>query len=145
MKDCEKYKALLMGLMDNELTPEELHEINSHLEKCAACREEYEQLRQTANRIETVSLKEPQDEMLRKIWKSPYSRFIRFTGLFLALSGWLVLLFFGIIEMLRDNSEPALPRIAVTAMIVGFVLLLAYVIWERISTYQSDPYKEVER
>ena len=29
--ECEKYKALLMGLMDNELTPEEASEVNSHL------------------------------------------------------------------------------------------------------------------
>ena len=69
MSDCEKYKGLLMGLIDGELTPEETGEVDAHLIKCSSCREEYEQLRETANKIEVVSFDEPQDEILKKLWK----------------------------------------------------------------------------
>jgi hypothetical protein len=145
MKDCEKYKALIVGLMDNELTPEEIHEVNAHLMRCGQCREEYEQLKETTESLNTMSFDEPQDEVLRKFWKSPYSRWARVSGMLLIAGGWLVLMVYGLIEMIRDNSEPPLPRIGIAAMIIGFFVLLIMVIRERAVTYQSDPYKEIER
>lgn len=145
MKDCEQYKALLMGLMDDELTPEELHDVNAHLMRCGQCREEYEQLKETAGGLKDVSFIEPQDEILRKLWKSPYSRWARLSGILLIAGGWLILLAYGLIELIRDNSEPPLPRIGIAAMIIGFFVLLIMVIRERVVTYQSDPYKEIER
>lgn len=145
MSDCEKYKGLLMGLIDGELTPEEANEINAHLIKCAECREEYEQLRETAARIETVSFREPRDKVLKSLWRSPYSRLTRNSGLILVFAGWLALIVYGLFEMFRSGDEPFFPKVAVAAVIFGFIVLLASVIRERIHTYKVDPYKEVER
>jgi anti-sigma factor RsiW len=145
MTDCDKYKALLMGLIDGELTPEEAGEVDAHLIKCNACREEYEQLRVTAAKIETVSLDEPQDEVLKRLWKSPYSRFTRNSGLFFVLAGWLSLIIYGLIEAFRSSEDPLFPKIAMAAMIIGFIVLLLLVIRERMVTYKTDPYKEVRR
>jgi hypothetical protein len=145
MKECEKYKGLIMGLIDQELTPEETVEINDHLRRCEECREEYEQLRETAAKIETVSFVEPQEEALKKIWKSPYSRFTRNSGLFLVLAGWLSLVIYGLFQSFRSSEEPVFSKVAVAAVIIGFFILLFTVIRERIHEYKSDPYKEVER
>jgi hypothetical protein len=143
--ECEKFKPLLMGLIDGELTPEETAEVNSHLIKCDACRNEFEELKDTAGQIDTVSFIEPQDEVLRKLWKSPYSRLIRNSGLLLVFSGWLFLILFALFEIIRSPDEPFLPKIAVAAMIIGFLVLLVFLIRERIHTYKVDPYKEVKR
>jgi hypothetical protein len=145
MHNCENYKPLLMGLIDHELTPEEITRINEHLIRCAECREEYEQLRQTATKIETISFIEPEDEILNSLWRSPYSRLTRFSGLFLVIAGWLALLLYALYELIRNNEEPFLPRIAVAAMTIGFLLLLIQLIRERLKTYSVDPYKEVKR
>ncbi len=145
MSDCEKYKALLMGLIDSELTSDESSELNSHFNKCKACREEYEELRETSAKISMVSFEEPTDAILKKLWKSPYSRWTRNSGLFLVFAGWLVLVFYGLIEIIRDSTEPAFPRIAVAAVIIGFFTLLFTVIRERFHTYKTDRYREVER
>lgn len=145
MKECEKYKGLLMGLIDKELTPKETSEINDHLIRCAECREEYEQLRETATKIETVSFVEPQDEVLRSLWKSPYSRFTRNSGLFLVFAGWIALIIYGFYEAFRSGEEPVFSKVAIAAVLFGFLVLLLSVIRERIHTYKSDPYKEVER
>ena len=145
MSDCEKYKPLLMGLIDGELTPDEAGDINGHLIKCAACREEYEQLRDTAAKIETVSFEEPHDEVLKKLWKSPYSRWTRASGLLLVLAGWLALIIYGLFEALRTSEEPLFSRMAVAAVIFGFLILLFSVIRERFHTYKTDPYREVKR
>lgn len=145
MSDCEKYKGLLMGLIDNELTTDESSELNSHLNKCKACRDEYEELRETSAKIGAVSFEEPTDAVLKKLWRSPYSRWTRNSGLLLVFVGWLVLVLYGLIEIIRDSSEPAFPRIAVAAVIIGFFTLLFTVIRERLNTYKTDRYREVER
>jgi hypothetical protein len=145
MKGCEKYKGLLMGLMDGELTPEENQEIHDHMIKCDACRQEYEALKEAGSKIEKVSFVEPQDEILKKLWKSPYNRLTRYSGIFLVFGGWLALLVYALIEILKDSQEPAFPRIATVAVFLGFFILLFTVIRERIKTYKTDPYKEVER
>ena len=145
MSDCEKYKPLLMGLIDQELTPDESKEVNDHLRRCSSCREEYEELSETAARIGAVSFNEPQDKDLKKIWRSPYSRLVRNSGLFLVLAGWLALIIYGLVEFFRDGAETLFSKIPVGAVIIGFVVLLFSVIRERMITYRTDPYKEVKR
>jgi anti-sigma factor RsiW len=144
-KNCEKYKGLMMGLMDNELSEEEASEVNSHLTRCAACREEYRQLQKTTAALKDISYAEPHDEVLDRVWKSPYSRFTRNFGLFMVLGGWIVLVAYAIYEALSSSREALLPKTAMAVVIVGFVILLVSVIWGRIKTYKSDPYKEVQR
>lgn len=145
MSDCEKYRILLSGLVDGELAPEESHEINSHLNRCENCRKEYENLQEARDKISLVSFKEPEDKILENLWKRPYSRFARNTGLFLVIGGWVALLFFVLYEIITSEDELAFPRIATVALFIGFFILLFSVIRERIKTYKKDPYKEVKR
>ena len=145
MTDCEKFKGLLVGLMDNELTSEEIHEINAHLTRCASCRDDYNQLQETGKKIGAVSFTEPTDAELEKLWKRPYSRFMKISGLALVIGGWLAFLFKAVYEIFRTSDEPLFSRIAGGSLLIGFLVLLIYVILERMSTYKSDPYKEVQR
>ncbi len=145
MTACETYQGLLVGLLDGELDPEEAEKVNTHLHRCAGCREEYEQLRESGKKIEAVSFIEPQDAVLNALWKQPYSRFTRNASLFLILAGYLVLILFGIYEFIQDNSEPILPKMATAAICVGFIVLLYSLIRERLRSYKTDPYKEIER
>ena len=46
MNNCERYRHLLVGLLDRELDPKESAEVNEHLMRCPECREEYEKLRE---------------------------------------------------------------------------------------------------
>jgi anti-sigma factor RsiW len=135
----------MMGLMDNELTEAEASKVNSHLICCAACREEYRQLQKTTAALKDISCAEPHDDVLDKVWKSPYSRFTRNFGLFMVLGGWIVLVAYAIYEALSSSREALLPKTAMAVVIVGFLILLVSVILGRIKTYKSDPYKEVQR
>jgi len=145
MNDCMKYKKLLMGLIDDELTSEEISDIQQHLTRCAECRKEYDELKRTGTKIKKVSFEEPQDKVLKSVWKSPFSRFARISSLIMIIGGWLVLLMYGLIEALSKGDEPVFTKIAVAAVFIGFFVLLATVIRDRIKTFQTDPYKEVER
>lgn len=145
MSNCEKYKTLLMGLLDGELTVEETQDVNQHLTRCQACRDEYEALVGTGQQIEKVTFIEPTEEELNRLWKAPYSRWTKNSGLFLVLIGWITLVVYAVVEALRDSQEPLFSRLAVAAVIIGFIVLLFNVVRERLVTYKKDPYKEVKR
>ena len=143
--ECDSIKGLLMGLMDGELTPEELQEVNTHLMRCPSCREEYEELRESSGKLGLVSFHESNDKVLRKLWKSPFSRLSLHSGLILVVGGYVALMVFALVELARDTGEPFVPRLAVAAMVIGFFLLLVLFIRERMHTYKNDPYKHIER
>lgn len=144
-RNCEAYQALMMGLMDKELSPEESRSVNEHLIRCASCREEYDLLCESSRKLSGLSYTEPDEKILNKIWKSPYSRFGRNAALGMILAGWLLLMGFGIFTALTAPNEPVLPKIGMAAVLLGFVILLLSLIRERIRGYQNDPYKEVKR
>jgi anti-sigma factor RsiW len=145
MKDCQYYKGLLVGLLDGELTPEETHEINAHLTRCAACREQYEKLRESTGNIKAISFVEPEDAVIARVWKSPFSRSVRNTSLAMIIGGWLLIAGFGLFEFLTSGMEGLPAKIGVAAIALGFTFLLVQLIRERIQTYKVDPYKEIKR
>jgi len=145
MQGCEEFRQLLMGLMDDELTPEEASALNDHLIRCAACRGEYETLRETCEKLERVSFLEPTDEVLRELWRNPYSRFARNAGLGLGLGGYVALIGYGLYEFMANGREDLFAKVSVAAIVLGFGVLLFGAIRERIHTYKTDPYKEVQR
>lgn len=134
-----------MGLIDQELTPEETQNVNTHLSRCAQCREDYDQLCETSGKIGNVRFSEPQDEVLNRLWKSPYSRFTRVAGLLLVLGGYGGLLVYALYGILTSVEEDIIPKLALGSIFTGFAILLLMVIRERAHSYKTDPYKEIER
>ncbi|HDQ44114.1 MAG TPA: zf-HC2 domain-containing protein [bacterium] len=145
MSACDDFKGLLMGLIDEELTPDETGRVHRHLKRCAACRREYEQLRETASKIGGVSYREPADEVLESLWNAPYSHYTRVSGIVLIIGGWAALILYILYEWIVRNSQGIFPKIGAAMMIVGFVILLFTAIRERIVKHKVDPYREVVR
>ncbi len=145
MKNCEKYRNLLVGLLDQELSAQEATEANEHLTFCAQCRQEYDQLCETSGKLEAVAFAEPQDEILRRLWRSPFSRLSRIGGLLLVIGGYVALLCFALFEFFSSGEEGIWFKVSMAAIVIGFVVLLIHVIRERQATYSKDPYREIER
>jgi len=145
MPDCTEYKSLMMGLMDNELTPEETADVNQHLIRCEACRKEFDELSRSYSKLESVSFSGPSDDELDRIWKSPFSRFTRNTGLFIVFAGWIILIIYSLVEFFISDTEPILPKIAFLGIIIGFIILLYTVLSDRLKILKTDPYKEIKR
>jgi len=145
MADCEHYKALLAGLLDGELGAGEAAEANNHLLRCASCRADYEQLRQTENKLESISFVEVSDEAARAFWRLPYSRTLRNASLFMIIGGYAALMLYALITFLMQGGEGFFQRLSLSAIVIGFIILLGLLIVERISVYKTDPYKEIER
>jgi hypothetical protein len=145
MANCEHYRGLISGLLDDELTPDETAELNRHLIRCASCRADYEELRQTETKLEAISYVEITDEAARSLWKLPYARFLSIASLLLVIGGYAALLLYGFVTFLTDGDEDLFGKITLGAIVTGFVVLLGSLIVERISTYRVDPYKDIER
>jgi anti-sigma factor RsiW len=145
MKNCEECRGLLVGLLDHELTPEETREVNEHLIRCAGCRAEHERLRETTGRLSALSYQEPGDEVLSRVWRRPYSRLARNASLALVIGGYALLLGYAAFEFFTRGREALPVKVAVAAIGIGFLTLLLLLVWERVTTYSSDPYKEIER
>lgn len=145
MKNCDECKGLLVGLLDNELTPDETRELNDHLMRCAGCRAEYERLRETTGRLRALSYQEPTDAVLAQVWRSPYSRLARNTSLVMIIGGYLLLIGYALFELFTTGAKDLPVKAGLAAILIGFLTLLALLIRERVKTYASDPYKEIER
>ena len=145
MNHCEPFKGLLVGLLDGELTPDETRQINDHLTRCSACREEYEKLRETTGKLSAISFQEPDDVVLAQVWRSPFSRLTRNTSLILIIGGYAGLIGYGLFELLTSGKEELPAKMGLAAIVLGFLILLVQLIRERIRTYKTDPYKEIKR
>ena len=145
MNNCEPFKGMLVGLLDSELTPDETRQVNDHLTRCAACRVEYEQLRETAGKLATISFQEPTDAVLAQVWKSPFSRLARNASLFLIMGGYASLIGYALFEILTSGKKELPAKVGLAAIVLGFLILLVQLIRERVRTYKTDPYKEIER
>lgn len=145
MANCEHYRGLISGLLDNELTAGESAELNTHLIRCASCRADYEELRQTELKLEALSFVEITDEAARSLWRLPYARLLSIASLLLVIGGYAALLLYGFFNFLTDSNEDLFGKVTIGAIVIGFLVLLGSLIVERISTYRVDPYKEIER
>jgi anti-sigma factor RsiW len=145
MASCEHYRTLIAGLLDNELTAEESVALNEHLIRCASCRADYEELRQTEKKLDAISYVEITDEAARSLWKLPYGRTLRNASLFMVFGGYAALLIYGFITFLTDGDEDLFGKVTLAAIVIGFLVLLGSLVVERISTWRVDPYKEIER
>ena len=145
MADCEKYKTLLIGLADQELTQDESAEIHDHLNRCGECRKEYNEMLGTGKILQGVSFDEPEDEVLESLWKAPYSRWAKVSGLVLVVGGWVALVVMAIVQIFTDSGESLFSRVTGGAVVIGFIIILLYVIRERMATYKVDRYKGVKR
>ncbi len=145
MNNCEPFKGLLVGLLDGELTPDETRQINEHLTRCAACRAEYERLRETTGKLAAISYREPDDAVLARAWRSPFSRLARNTSLVMIIGGYALLIGYGLYEFLGSGKEELPAKMGLAAVVMGFLILLVQLIRERLRTWKTDPYKEIER
>jgi hypothetical protein len=145
MSNCEKFRHQLVGRLDHELTPQESAEVNEHLTRCFNCREELERLRETSGKLEGVHYAEPQDEVLRRLWRNPFSRLSRAGGMLLILLGYAVIIGYGLYSFFTGDKEALWGKLPVAAIVIGFIILFIHVVLERVKTCRKDPYREIER
>jgi anti-sigma factor RsiW len=145
MSDCTRYRALLMGLMDDELTADEATDVHEHLSRCGGCQDEYDSLRQSLGALDGAAFCEPAEDVLATFWRNPYQRVGQQAALWMMIGGYLLLIGYGIATFMRDGAVPAVPKLGFAAIGIGAAVLLLQVLTARLRVVKDDPYREVKR
>jgi anti-sigma factor RsiW len=138
-------QQLLMALLDGELTAEEAAEANTLLVRDPRFRDDFEALRKSSGKLDLLSTLEPGDEIVRALWRNPFSRLAGRALLAMVIGGYGFLVLFALGAVVADGAMPALPKIGIAAIIIGGAGLLALVGYERARLWKIDPYKHIER
>ena len=70
---CDLVRELLSPYIDDELDPAERQRVDSHLESCQSCREEFDSIRKTISLVQSLPVIEPKrsfaiSETKKKTW-----------------------------------------------------------------------------
>ncbi len=146
----DRYKRLLMALLDGELAPGERAELDRHLEECAECRRELAEFRQLKEVTDMVRFREPEDVVWDGYWRGIYNRMERGIGWILVSVGAVLLLAFGafrlVESLLTDPTVSLLVKVGVSAVLLGVIVLLVSLVRERLFGLKHDRYsREVKR
>jgi hypothetical protein len=78
------------------------------------------------------------------VWESVNKRIARPTGWVFLVAGVLMYAGYAVYTFLQEPMN-LFERLMIGFVVIGFVILLASVAWERIREYRTDPYKGVQR
>lgn len=145
----EKYKIMLAGYIDGELTPEESAEFERHLKDDPELQKELESFRKLKEVTGAMKYADVPEVIWENYWAGLYRRLERGFGWIFVSIAVIVISAFGCYHLFKDfffnSTAPVLIRIAVAAGILGVIVLLVSIIRERVFAYTHDRYREVKR
>jgi len=149
IQDDVRFRQLLMGAVDGELTSDEEIEFFRLVDHYPAFQKEWESYKKLKEVTRAMKFKSPSKEVWDNYWLNIYNRIERGIAWIIFSIGCIILitygLFKGIEAMLADTQLEGIVKIAIIAVIAGLVILLVSVIREKLVTRKSDPYKEIQR
>lgn len=134
---------LFSGYLDDALTQADRQKVRVRLESCAACRQLVEELRAIRENALTTRFKPPHDALEAERPRSLLSGVLRSTG-WLVLIVWLVMNV-ALIFFLDIEDDAGFVRLIVGASLLGWTLLLASVLMDRLRDRRTDRYRGVAR
>ena len=141
--DCEALRGQLARYVDEELQGEERNCFEAHLEVCTECRREVAVFRSLKGELRAMGLNRPPLPG-GSIWDSVNHQIARPTGWVFLTVGVVLYLAYAVYTFLQAPMN-LFDRLTTGFIIIGFVILLASVAWERVRDYRNDPYKGVQR
>jgi uncharacterized membrane protein len=147
--NCERYKSLIAGFVDKELSESETQELQEHLDKCADCRLDLDELNNWKGVSKQMKNSLLPDMKWDEYWRHLYNRMERGIGWILISIGAIVLLGIAVYHFVGDvlNSAQISPleKVGIFALALGFVVLLVSVIREKLMVRKHDKYREIVR
>lgn len=146
---CQEYKLLINQWIDGEMSASEKQELEKHLQTCPDCRSEFEKFKNLKE--ETVQMKKQlfPDMAWDEYWNHLYNRLERGVSWILISIGAIILLGYAayhyVADFLQSPEAPLFEKIAVTAVILGGLILFVSVVREKLMVRKHDKYKEIQR
>ena len=137
-------ESLLSGYLDGALTQGETQRIRLHLEECASCRQQVEEMRTLREVALSTRFTAPPEDRWPELPKTRISRFSRFSGWLLVIL-WLVVVSGLALWRFLSNTGDPVEIFLVLGLPGGFVLLFASVLLDRLRDLKTDRYRGIHR
>jgi anti-sigma factor RsiW len=132
-------QELLSAYADGELAPAEALRVEEHLATCTECARELAINRTLGGAMRSTETDRPGGG----IWEGVHRRITQPVGWMLILSGVAVWVGLAVVAWFREAMT--WEWLLVTAMGVGFLLLLVGIGHEQYREWKTSPYKDIER
>lgn len=135
---------LISGYIDGELTQQQRQRVERHVEDCADCRRDYEQLAALRERLAGARLSVTGEDTWREHMNDLTVKTTRGIGWLLFIAGALLLGGYAIYEIVTDASVSLTLKLFLGAFYLGLAVLFVSVLRQRLIERRSDKYKDVE-
>lgn len=143
---CEHFQALMSGLLDGELGPDESAELEGHLAACGACKAEFDTMKRLVSATSALRVEAPPDEVWDTFLEGVYNRLERRTGWIVFILGVVALALVAAYFFVVEPWGNALAKVLVAAPLIGLAVLFVSVLRQRLFVAKTDRYsKEVKR
>jgi anti-sigma factor RsiW len=132
----------LMRYLDGELAPDQRERVERELAASTELQREVAIYRALKEDFRELSFRPP--TAARSVWDRVNVRLTRPIGWVLAIAGAVAWLTYGA-YVFATSAYDAWEKLATAGVVIGILLLLASVIWERYQEWQRDPYRDVYR
>jgi len=145
---CDSLRWDLMRVVDGEADSDVQRRVESHLEACPRCRDEYDELEKLKGVTQSMRLMDLPDARWAGYWQDLYRRLERGTGWFLLSLGVVLVCCYAVLDLFRDfffNPEvPVIVRLGFGVFAVGCIILLVSIARERLFARKIERYDKVE-
>lgn len=132
----------LMRFLDGELTPSEHARVEAAIAESSELAREVAIFRAMKGGFQDLSF-QPVD-FHRSVWDTVNVRLTRPIGWLLIIAGVAVWTGYGA-YVFAVSPVDAWQKLASGAIVIGTIILLASVIWERYREWLTDPYRDIQR
>ena len=131
----------LMRFLDGELPPEEVARVRDALTASTELQRElriYEAIREDVGGLTY----DPPEH--RSVWDGVQRRLTRPVGWILLVTGAILWMGYGAWVFATSAADP-IEKLAVGALVIGFLILLGSTVSERMRDLRTDPYRDIQR
>jgi hypothetical protein len=140
---CYDFRADLASYVDGELRGADLDKFESHLAECTECVREVAIFRSLKGELQEMGV-ENKEIPGGTVWGGVNRRITRPAGWIFLVIGIVMYLAYAVYTFIQSPMD-LFEKLATGFVVIGFIVLLASVAYERIRSFRTDPYKGVEK
>ncbi|MFP6581457.1 MAG: zf-HC2 domain-containing protein [Candidatus Hydrogenedentota bacterium] len=137
---CDEIRDLMSGYLDDELSDAQTQIMQAHLDGCAVCRQELDEMTQLVAASSELGFELPPEEVWDDFLGQVYARMERRFGWLLIWLGCAGLIGVGLYTMLITQWESSIAKIATEIVLVGLAVVFASVARQRWVIRKTDRY-----
>ena len=132
----------LMRYLDDELDPDDRARVEAALQSDTEVAREYAIFNAIKNDVGDLSFSPaPRDE---SVWGEVNREITQPIGWFLFVGGTVIFMVYAAVVYATSDAN-AWEKIGIGGIVIGFFVLLASTVFERMREYKTDPYRHIER